>query len=239
MFRHIVPTATAALLLASVPALAHDQGSHHDRPFIDSTCASTCRQSFQTCYGAARGERGTCADGCSALIDAARSACEGSAPDTPPTPECVAARAAAAECLHPCRDGFRADRDACMSTLRTCLAACPVPTPGTPSPRPTPSEDQLCVRGCRDARNQCVDGIRQAVDTCRQTCTDEANAVADVCSRHDPSAACRAAVQALWDCLQPCRQAAADSLQACGSAADACVAACRGATPTPTVESQP
>ena len=238
MFRHYVSIAAAALLLSAVPALAHD-GDGHGRPFFDGACASACRQSFQTCFDAARSERATCAEGCSALVDAAKSACEGSVPGTEPSAECAAARAAARECLRPCRDGFRSDRDSCLSTLRQCVGACPVATPGTPSPRPTPSEDQLCLRGCREARNQCVEGVQQAQETCRRTCTDQANAVADACRRRHPTEECRAAVQGLWDCLQPCREAAADSLQACGSAAEACVTGCRGATPTPTSAPQP
>ena len=217
-----------AVLALALPALAHDEG-HGDRPHYDSVCVSGCRTDFQDCQAAARTERRTCVDSCSALVEAARAACGDAEHGVEPSAECAAARSAAHDCLKPCREAYHDDRDACVASLRQCVGACPV-AETTPTP-----VDRACLGECRHDRNACYEAAREAATACAAGCADEAQAVVDSCGRR-PRDGCRAAREALAVCLQPCRAAARVAVEACMNETTSCVEACRAATPSPTPE---
>ncbi len=103
--------AAAALLVPATPTLAFDSDL--------AACVSQCVSDGKACEDTARADEHQCEvdNGCPALIDAAKAACEAD----PESAECETARAAAHACVEPCKDDQKADRAGCRAARLECL----------------------------------------------------------------------------------------------------------------------
>lgn len=106
-------------------AICPDAGA---TPPKDPTCIATCREDLRACLTTVRANAQTCREGCSDLVEAAKTACEADRHSA----ACRDARAAASACLQPCLGTQRSEHAACDRAAGACAEACPdapVPTP--------------------------------------------------------------------------------------------------------------
>lgn len=107
--------AVAAALIWTAPA-----GAFERPPLGEANeCVVDCREANRACEAPVREALRACIEenGCDVLLDAARAACEAD----PESEECESARAAARECVAPCKEAQRSGLAECRSELLTCL----------------------------------------------------------------------------------------------------------------------
>jgi len=110
-----VAAAVVALAWAAAPVAAFD------RPPLPpaNECVAACMEASRACEAPIREAAHACIEeaGCVPLIAAARAACEADRESE----ECESARAAARECVAPCKAEARAGVAACRSAALACL----------------------------------------------------------------------------------------------------------------------
>jgi hypothetical protein len=100
-------------------------------------------------------------------------------------------------------------------------------------------KDRECVYQCLQTVRTCLALARTDFRTCRETtCADEIADVQAACADDPNSEACKSALQALHDCVQPCRETGKAAGQACMSTSRGCVSDCLDEEPIPPKDRQ-
>ncbi len=92
--------------------------------------------------------------------------------------------------------------------------------------QPAAAADRECVKDCLDADKVCMEALRGAANDCKLDagCDVLQEITRDICRAEEPDPeACRAARDAVRECVAPCRDAVRDALDICAEATGVCL----------------
>lgn len=177
------------------------------RPVIDPDCLAACREDLQLCLREARPAVEACLQGCEELTARARRICAAE----PNSDRCKLARREAEACAQKCREPI----NECNRAARRCVQGCQTEIDPCLLCR---REHQACVKNAAMEGRQCV----------AELCADEHAKAREACAADPESDECKKAMQALDECVEPCREKYKALIEECREKLRVCREECGG-----------